>query len=148
MNNEKTDLFWKTVGSRGVMILSTSAGNMVSSRPVSVAVFEGRFYFQTDESYLKYRQLAENPNAALCCKNFSIQGVCRDIGKPSENAAFIRAMKRHYPDAVRRYSELPGERAMEFTPTLAYRWIYKGMQPYRELWSFAENSYVKEKICL
>ena len=146
MNNEKTSFFWKTIGTHGVMILSTSAGNKVSSRPVSTVVFGGRFYFQTDENYLKYRQIKANPNAAMCCKNISVQGVCTDLGKPKENPDFMRALKRHFPLAAARYSGLESERAIEFTPTLAYRWVYEKGQPFTEYWDFKEGTYKKIKM--
>lgn len=85
MNTEfskQLSYMWDKIGSHGVMVLSTSAENRVTSRPVSVVVINGKFYFQTDKSYLKCRQLKINENAALSFENFSIEGKCRDIGRP------------------------------------------------------------------
>lgn len=135
---------WKKIGSHGVMFLATCSEGRVTSRPVSVVVIDGKFYFQTDESYLKYRQLAENENAALCVKNFSAEGKCRSIGRPFDNDFFISAMKKHFLPAYLRYSKLDCERVLEFVPTLIYSWSYELAKPYMEYWDFENSSYRKE----
>lgn len=142
--SEKLPALWKKIGSHGVMVLSTCAENRVTSRPVSVVVIDGKFYFQTDENYLKCRQLAVNENAALSVKNFSIEGRCRSIGRPFDNDFFISAMKKHFLPAYLRYSNLEQERVLEFTPTLIYSWSYdKLARPYMEFWDFENSSYSK-----
>lgn len=135
---------WKKIGTHGVMVLSTCAENRVTSRPVSVVVIDGKFYFQTDENYLKYKQLSANGNAALSVKNFSVEGKCRSIGKPSENKFFTRAMKKYFLAAYMNYSKLEAERVLEFTPTLIYSWSYELAKPYMEYWDFENLSYRKE----
>ena len=56
---EKLPLLWKKLGSHSVMTLSTCARSRVSSRPMSVVVIDGKFYCQTDMSYLKCSQIRE-----------------------------------------------------------------------------------------
>ena len=49
----KFPLLWKKIGSHGVMTLSACSHSRVTSRPMSVVVINGKFYCQTDISYLK-----------------------------------------------------------------------------------------------
>lgn len=142
--SEKLPALWKKIGSHGVMVLSTCADGRVTSRPMSVVVIDGRFYFQTDENYLKYKQLMRNENAALSVKNFSIEGKCRSIGKPFDNGFFISAMRKNFPNAVERWLSLPSEQALEITPTLIYSWDYEHDMPYMEYWDFEKFTYKKE----
>lgn len=142
--SEKLPTLWKKIGSHGVMVLSTCAENRVTSRPVSAVVIDGKFYCQTDENYLKYKQLSENENAALSVKNFSVEGKCRSIGKPPDNDFFIKAMKKYFLPAYTRYSNLEQERVLEFTPTLIYSWNYELAKPYMKYWDFENLSYRKE----
>lgn len=60
---------WKKIGTHGIMTLSTCSEKRVTSRPMSMIVIDGRFYCQTDQTYLKYRQILKNPNVAICHKN-------------------------------------------------------------------------------
>lgn len=142
--SEKLPALWKKIGSHGVMVLSTCAENRVTSRPVSVVVIDGKFYCQTDENYLKYKQLSENENAALSVKNFSVEGRCKSIGKPIDNEFFAQAMKKHFLPAYMNYSKLDAERVLEFTPTLIYSWSYELAKPYMEYWDFENLTYRKE----
>ena len=135
---------WKLMGSHSVMVLSACAYNRVTSRPMSVVMIDGKFYCQTDINYLKCKQLSENPNAALSLKNFSIEGTCRIIGKPSEHELFMQAMKKHFPLAAKRWSSIPTECLLEITPTLVYLWDYELTKPYMEYWNFQSKSYRKE----
>ncbi|WP_294476723.1 pyridoxamine 5'-phosphate oxidase family protein [uncultured Ruminococcus sp.] len=136
---------WQDIGTHGVMVLSTCADNRVTSRSMTVVVIDGRFYCQTNKDYLKCRQIAENPNAALCFGNYSIEGRCSIIGKPYDNPEFISAMEKFYPDAVKRWSGLPEECVLEITPTLIKSWVYENNVPYIETWDFSDDTYRKEK---
>ncbi len=137
---------WKKIGNHSVMILSTSSDNRVSARKMSVIVYNGRFYFQTDKGYLKYRQLTENPNAALCVDNFSIEGECRFIGKPldEKNSFFAKLYKKYFYLSYKSYSNLESEVLVEFTPSLIYSWNYELTKPYMEYWDLKNESYKKE----
>lgn len=142
--SEKLPALWKQIGTHGVMVLSTCAEKRVASRPVSVVVIDGKFYCQTDENYLKYKQLMQNENAALSVKNFSIEGKCRSIGKPAENDFFVKALKKYFLHAYMNYSKLETERVLEFVPTLIYSWSYELAKPYMEYWNFENLTYRKE----
>lgn len=141
---EQLSALRKKIGFHGVMVLSTCAENRVTSRPVSEVVIDGKFYCQTDKNHLKCRQLSANENAAVCVKNFSAEGKCRIIGKPPDNALFIKAMKKYFLPAYIKYSSLEQECLLEFTPTLIYSWSYELAKPYMEYWDFEKSSYRKE----
>lgn len=142
--NENLPRLWELLGSHSVMTLSTCADNRVTSRPMSVVIINGKFYCQTDINYMKCRQLSKNPNAALSFKNFSIEGICRIIGKPTEHGFFMRAMEQHFPSAAERWSSIPTECLLEITPTLVYLWEYENSKPYMEYWDFENKTYRKE----
>lgn len=135
---------WSKIGSNAVMVLSTCADNRVTSRAMSVVVIDGKFYCQTDERYPKCAQIKANPSVCLCVNNFSIEGSCSFVGKPSDNSVFIDAMKKYYPDAVSRWSGLPTECVLEIKPRLISSWIYEENKPYIERWDFERRGYVKE----
>lgn len=143
--DEKLPALWKAIGTHGIMTLSTCSENRVTSRPMSMVVIDGRFYCQTNEKYLKCRQIAENPNVSLCCGNYSLEGKCSIIGKPYDILEFIKAMQKSFPDAVKRWSHFPGECVLEITPTLARSWVYENDVPYIETWNLSNNTYRKEK---
>lgn len=136
---------WKKLGSHAVMVLSTSCGGVVTSRQMSVVIINGKFYFQTDKTYLKYKQLAENPNASLCFKNYSVVGICKFIGKPldEKNKFFSGLYKKYFYLSYKQYSHLANEVLVEFTPSLIYSWNYELSKPYMEYWNFTEESYEK-----
>lgn len=136
---------WKDIGDGRIMVLATCAGDRVTSRSMSVVVYGGKFYCQTNREYLKCRQIAENPNAALCFGNYSAEGKCRIIGKPYDIPEFMSAMEKAFPDAVKRWSGLPQECVIEITPTLIKSWIYENDVPYIEIWDFSDGTYRKER---
>lgn len=144
MNSEFQQL-WRKIGSHGIMVLSTCVENRVTSRAMSVVVINGKLYCQTDERYLKCRQIKANPNVCVCVNNFSVEGKCRIIGKPHENEFFIDKMKEHFPDTVSRWSSMPAECVLEITPRLVSSWIYENNKPYIECWDFENYIYRRDE---
>lgn len=143
---QSTQKVWKSIGVHSIMTLATGSDNRVSARSMSVILCDGKFYFQTDKSYLKYKQLSENPKAALCVGNYSIEGKCRFIGKPlDENNLFFKQLyKKHFYLAYKTYSHLENEVLIEFVPSLIYSWGYELTKPYMEYWDFKNEIYRKE----
>lgn len=139
-------IFLKRIGSHGVMVLAACTENRVTIRPMSVVVQDGKFYCQTDETFLKYKQVMENPRVALCYKNYSIEGMCKCIGKPhdKENIFFAQAFKKYFYASYKAYSAIATERLLEITPTFAYVWKYEMAKPYMEYWDFLSGEYRKE----
>lgn len=137
-------LLWNKIGTHGVMTLSTSLENRVTSRAMSIVVINGIFYCQTDETSLKCQQIQKNSNVALCHQNFSIEGTCRMVGKPYENPVFIQLMREHFPNAVERWSTFPTECLLAIMPLRMTAWSYEDDKPYMEYWDFQNLSYSKE----
>lgn len=137
---------WRRIGTHGIMTLSTCSENRVISRPMSIVVIDSKFYCQTDITYMKSRQIAENPNVAVCYKNFSIEGICRMLDNPFQYDFFINAMRLHFNNAVDRWSALPTERVLEITPTMIYMWDYDKDDPYIEYWDFKNTAYCKKHM--
>ena len=144
--NQTISELWKQLNSHRVLVLSTSCNNRVSSRQVSVIIHGGKFYFQTDKNYLKFKQLYINPNASFCFNNYSIEGKCKCIGKPTDekNLFFLDLFREHFYPAYKLYSGLETERLMEFTPTLIYCWGYDNSKPFIEYWDVEKQEYDKE----
>ena len=142
---DEFERLWSDIGESGVMVLSTCADNRVTSRSMSVIVSGGIFYCQTSTEYLKYHQIKAQPRVALCFGKYSIEGICRDIGKPAELSYFMDSMSKHFPDAVKRWSALPEERVLEITPLLVKGWIYENEIPYTETWDMQKKTYRKER---
>lgn len=143
---QKLSAVWRKIGNHAVMTFSTCADNRVSSRPMSVVVIDGKFYCQTDETYLKWQQLQQNSNCALCIKNICIEGKCRNIGKPLDidNQFFVKEFKKHFLPSYIAYSARPREILLEISPTLIYLWEYKLAKPFMEYFDFENFIYRKE----
>lgn len=133
--------FWEVFGEAKKMVLSTAAGDRVSSRMMSVIQMEGLLYFQTDRAFLKYRQLAENKNAALCMDNIQIEGICRELGHPMENERFAGLYGKHFPGSFERYSGLKNERLFVMSPVFIKRWIYRDGLPFEEVFEAEGERY-------
>ena len=124
--NEARKGLFERIGESSKMVLATSVNNIVSARTVSVLSINGLFYFQTDRSMDKAREIAVNSNVALCLKEIQIKGICRDIGNPKsdKNSFFIKKFQELFPSAYAKYSHLDNETVFEIKPTMAKTWRY------------------------
>ena len=125
------------------MVLSTSYQDKVTSRMMSVIIFDGEFYFQTDKNFRKYNQIKNNPNVSLCCDNISVEGICTELGKPLDNNRFIKLYEKYYNYSYQQYSSLQNERLFKVTPLYIQIWIYENAKPYIEIIDFKSNEYRK-----
>ncbi len=125
------------------MVLSTSADDKVTSRMMSVIIFDCCFYFQTDIKFRKCSQILKNPKVALCADNISVEVICTEIGKPNDNADFIRLFKQHYNWSYNKYSSINNERLFKIKPTYIQKWIYENSGPYIESFDFVNKLYNK-----
>ncbi|MGN0509025.1 MAG: pyridoxamine 5'-phosphate oxidase family protein [Ruminococcus sp.] len=139
---KKVEIF-SNFGESKNMVLSTSYQDKVTSRMMSVIIFDGEFYFQTDKNFRKYSQIKNNPNVSLCCDNISVEGVCTEIGKPLDNNEFIKLYKKHYNYSFQQYSSLNNERLFKVTPAYIQIWTYKNSKPYIEILDFISKEYSK-----
>ena len=56
MFKEKYSKFFEKIGRSKFMVLSTSKDDFVTSRMVSIIVIDGKFYFQTDKNFKKWKK--------------------------------------------------------------------------------------------
>lgn len=140
--------FYKSFGTHKAMVLSTSVGDKVSSRMMSIICIDGEFFFQTDKTSRKCIQISKNKNAALCIENIQIEGTCEEYGTPAENQEFLRLYKKCYPDSFAMYSSLKNEILFKLTPSLIQRWIYESGRPYIETFDFLREEYKKLQYIL
>ena len=139
---KKNNLFLE-IGSNKNMVLSTSCNDKVTSRMMSIIIFDGAFYFQTDKTFRKYDQIIRNYNVSLCFDNISIEGVCTELGKPADHQTFIEMYKKHYGWSFQKYSLLENERLFMVEPVYIQRWIYENSEPYIESFDFENEVYSK-----
>lgn len=145
MFDSQISKFYDDFGTHRNMVLSTSYQNKVSSRMISIARIGEKFYFQTDKNFRKYKEIKENPNVSLCIDNIQIEGVCREIGTPTDSTEFCDIFKTAFPKAYKLYSLLENEALFEITPTYIERWIYENDQPYILSFDLNNNQYLKER---
>ena len=145
---EKSIILWQKIGTHNIMSLSTCVDNHVSSRSMSIIVYNGNFYCQTDETYPKFKQIVQNSNVALCYNNFSIEGECSVIGHPldEDNNFFAERFKQYFNGSFEAYTALPTEKLLEIIPKLIYTWEYKHSKPYKEYYDFVNQLYRAEEI--
>lgn len=140
--NKKEEIFLNFGNSKN-MVLSTSYQDKVTSRMMSVIIFDGEFYFQTDKHFRKYNQIKNNPNVSLCCDNISIEGVCTELGKPLDNQKFNELYEKHYNYSYRQYSSLDNERLFKVIPKYIQMWTYENSKPYIEILDLKSKEYRK-----
>ena len=137
--------FWQEFGNSRFMVLSTSYHDLVTSRMMSVIHLNGALYFQTDTALRKYNQLMNNPHVALCADNMQVEGLCRELGAPLENAAFCAAYQACFPGSFSSYSALNNERLFVVTPTFVERWVYQDGVPYIQTMDIPNRRYAAKK---
>lgn len=143
---EKYRDWYALQGDHQVMTLATGVENRITARAMSVILFDGKFYFQTDRDFDKFRQIQENPQIALSYGNVSLEGICHDIGHPLEerNRFFAERYQAAFSSAYKRYSHRPNNVLIEVEPRRMTLWCYEGWQPYREYFDFLQKSWSKE----
>lgn len=117
-----------------ILILATSANDRVTARSMSCMNIGLNIYFQTDKRSIKYEQIKQNPQVALCAGNVQIEGMAK-IGNHSlgySNREFIELYKISHPDAFKTYSHLENTVVIKVEPTLITLWKYSDGKPYRE----------------
>lgn len=137
---KQINLFFEELGKNKAMVLSTSLNDKVTSRMMSFVIIDNCFYFQTDRSFRKYGQIKNNPNVSLCIDNIQIEGVCSQLGHPSDNSQFCAIYEKCYKWSYEHYSGLKDERLFMIKPNYIQKWIYEDSQP------FVERFYIEEKM--
>ena len=145
---QQKNLFFRQLGEHGCMVLSTSLYDEVTSRMMSFIIQNGKFYFQTDKRFRKYAQLKGNNRVSLCRYNMAMEGICSEIGRPSDFPVFCKLYEKYFSASYRRYTGMEEERLFVVIPVRLEKWIYEDNQPYMEILDFQSQTYEKVRyIC-
>ncbi|WIF95468.1 pyridoxamine 5'-phosphate oxidase family protein [Caminicella sporogenes] len=130
--------FEKLIKIKKYMVLATSKDNRVTARSVSCIVINSKIYFQTDKTFLKYKQIKSNPNVALCIDNFQVEGYAKIKGHPFEieNKNFIEVFKKVHNGSFNTYSHMENEVVIEVEPKFVTAWKYENGKAFKEILDF------------
>lgn len=141
---EKMKEIFGQLGQSAKMVLATSLNDIVSARMMSVIIQNERFYFQTDKTFPKYEQIIGNRNVALCIDNVQIEGICKEIGIPTDHMDFCQRYEAAFHSSFKAYTKLKNERLFEVEPGFIQRWIYEDGKPYMERLYIKTSGYQKQ----
>lgn len=140
----------KLLDSNKYMVLATCSHNRVTARTMSIVHKDLKLYFQTGRSFVKSKQISENPNVALCAGNMQIEGTASGKGHPhdEDNAAFLDLYRENHKTAYDRYSGLEDEIVFEVCIKSVALWKYmpEGDRPYRDFLDVAGEKAHREYI--
>ena len=129
--HEEERIFGK-IGENKIAPLATSSQNNPTVRMMSVVIFCNKIYFQTGTDLLKYNQICENKNVALCFDNIQVEGIANIMGKPMDHNIIMEIYKKHYKNSFENYSKLDKEILVEVIPQKITIWEYDNNgKPYR-----------------
>lgn len=134
------------ISNNNKMVLATCSEERVSARTVSIINKGLLIYFQTDIEFLKYRQIKENPNVALCIGNIQIEGHAKITCHPLDNPFFIENYQEQHQTAFEKYSHLKDNVIIEVEPKLITFWKYTEVdhKPYRDFLDLNEQKAYQE----
>ena len=128
---EQENLFNK-IGESRLAALATSSNNYPTVRTMSFIIYEKMIYFQTGIDLIKYKQINENYNVALCFDNIQIEGTANILGQPLEHEKIMEIYKKYYKGSFENYSKLDKEILIKIIPKKITEWEYDmDGKPYR-----------------
>lgn len=110
--------FWRVVGNSLNVALATSADDETTARTVSVVHVEGKIYFATFDKSVKYRQIRQNQNVAMCMGHIFLKGtahIAGDMHAPGNEKA-VAALSAAFPDDIAMFGQMPGMVIVEVQP--------------------------------
>jgi uncharacterized pyridoxamine 5'-phosphate oxidase family protein len=121
------------IGEYKIMALATSSQNHPTVRLVSCIIYKNKIVFQTGTDLIKYKQMSENNNIALCIDNIQIEGIANIIGKTTDkrNQEIMEIYKKYYKNSYEIYSHYEKEMLIEVVPLKIIKWDYENSKPYR-----------------
>lgn len=141
---KKAEEFFADIGLAKNMVLSTSLHDKVTSRMMSIIIYKHKFYFQTDNSFRKYKQIRKNPHVSLCFDNVQIEGRCIELGKPTDDLEFCELYKSCFINSYNKYTKLENERLFIVEPKYIQKWTYINKEPFIESFDFITEQYRTE----
>lgn len=129
-----------------LMVLATSFENHVTARMVSIVNDGMIVYFQTDKNFVKYQQIKQNPNVALCIGNIQIEGTAQITCQPLENPFFVEAYKKSHESSFKKYSHLKDNVIIEVRSKLVTYWKYDNVtdKPFRDFLNVEQQKAYRE----
>ena len=145
--NAELDKIYSQIGGSKELPLATSSNNLPTVRIVSCIVYDNKIFFQTGTDLLKYEQICENTNVALCFFNIQILGIANIIGKTNdkENLKIMEIYKKCFPNSFETYSHYDKEILIEIIPKKIIKWDYENGKPYR-IFLDMENKAIKKEM--
>ncbi|MDR0910947.1 MAG: pyridoxamine 5'-phosphate oxidase family protein [Spirochaetaceae bacterium] len=135
----------KKLGGHFLGALATSAENRTTVRTMSFIVHEGSIYFQTGSDLLKYNQIKENRNVAICSGNIQIEGIAEILGQSMQHADIMKIYKQYYENSYATYSHLEKEVLIKISPKKITEWEYDNEgKPYRIFLDLVQETICKE----
>jgi general stress protein 26 len=137
----------ETISRQRIWVLATAAAEHVSARSMSIVNRGLTIYFQTHSSYLKCRQIEQNPNVALCHGNVQIEGDASIRGNINcgENDFFSELYSEEHPGSYKTYSGLEGQVVIEVRPRLIVFWKYIENIPYKDILDLVSSTAAREE---
>lgn len=143
--NKQYDILMKQLGKYKTMVLSTALNDKVTSRMMSFVIADGLFYFQTDRNFRKYEQIHKNPKVSLCIDNIQIEGICTELGHPTDHVLFCELYQECFQGSYANYSSLLDERLFVIKPSYIQRWLYENTIPFIEIFDLDKKLYEKKQ---
>jgi hypothetical protein len=126
------------------MVLATCSDNKVTARTMSCVSNDLKIFFQTGDDTIKFKQMKENPNIALCCSNMTIEGIARFLNHPLKEKDFIERYKKEHHGSYNLYSFLRSEIVIEVEPKKITFWKYLNGKPCRDFLDLYTHTATRE----
>jgi general stress protein 26 len=104
-----------------VMILATSADDIVMARPVLVINYESDIYFFTWKHSRKYIQIKKNNNVSICKDKVEIEGKAEILGLMTDekNLEIMNIMRKKQPESIEKWENKPNMVIIKVKPQFA-----------------------------
>ena len=126
------------------MVLATCADNRVTARTMSCVSNGLKIFFQTGNDTIKFKQMKENANIALCCSNMAIEGVAKFLDHPLKEKDFIEKYKKDHNGSYNTYSFMKREIVVKIEPKKITFWKYIDGNPCRDFLDLVTNKATRE----
>lgn len=147
LTKEKLYLFL-SAWENSVMILATSANDIVMARPVLVVNYESDLYFFTWKHSRKYTQIEKNNNVSLCKDKVEIEGKAEILGLMTneKNLEIMDFMKKKHPESIKKWENKPNMVIIKVKPQFAcVDGYYINDDAYIEYINFIKQTAYREK---
>ena len=104
-----------------IMVMATSADNVVMARTILTINVGLDIYFFTWKYSRKCKQIKKNSHVSLCKDKIEIEGEAKILGSMTakNNEKILEFIKNKYPDAVKRWEAKPGMIIIRIKPAFA-----------------------------